>query len=64
MPALVAVDPGEAVLRIAAGEEAFDDVLLDAAAEAAGKPTAGRFVAHACIAACIKQRSPPAQQTT
>jgi hypothetical protein len=38
MPAMVAVDPGEAVLRIAAGEESPDDVLLDAAAEAAFRP--------------------------
>ena len=38
VPAPFAVDPGEAVLRIAAGEESPDDVLLYAAAEAAARP--------------------------
>jgi hypothetical protein len=35
VPALVAVDPGEAMLRIAALEEPPDDVVLDAAPETA-----------------------------
>ena len=43
MPALIAVDPGEAVLRIAAGEEAFDDVFLDATPEAAARPQLRRM---------------------
>jgi len=37
MPALVAIDPGETVLRIAAGEEPPDDVLLHAAAKATAR---------------------------
>jgi len=36
VPALIAVDPGRAVVRIAAFEEALDDVFLDAAAQAIG----------------------------
>jgi hypothetical protein len=32
-PALIAANPGEAVLRVAAFEEPFDDALLDATAE-------------------------------
>ena len=43
MLALIAVDPGEAVLRIAAFEEPPDDVLLDAAAEAAARSQLGRM---------------------
>lgn len=35
MTALVAVDPGETVLRVAAGEEPRDDVLLDVTLEPA-----------------------------
>ena len=35
MPALVAVDSGEAVLRVAAGKEPFDDIYFDATPEPA-----------------------------
>ncbi len=34
---MVAVDPGESVLRIAAFEEPFDDILLDVASEPAAR---------------------------
>lgn len=37
MTAMVAVDPGETELRVAAGEEPPDDVLLDAAPETAAR---------------------------
>lgn len=37
MPAMVAVDPGEAVLRISAGDESPDDVFFDTAAKAAAR---------------------------
>ena len=35
MPALIAVDPGEAALRIPASEEPFDDIYFDATPEPA-----------------------------
>lgn len=43
MPALIAVDPGEAVVRIAAFEKAFDDVFLDAAPEPVIRLQLGRM---------------------
>ena len=43
MPAMVAVDPGEAVLRIAAFEESSDDIFLDATPEAAVRLQLGRM---------------------
>ena len=49
MPAMVAVDPGEPVLRIAACEEPFDDIFLDAAPEPAARPHLGRMPGGALI---------------
>jgi hypothetical protein len=46
---MVAVDPGEPVLRIAACEEPFDDIFLDAAPEPAARPQLGRMPGSALI---------------
>ena len=49
MPALIAVDPREAVLRIAAFEEPFDDTFLDATAEPAARLQLRRMPGGALI---------------
>jgi len=48
-PALIAVNPGEAVLRVAAFEEPFDDALLDATAEPATRLQLRRMPGGALI---------------
>ena len=49
MPALIAVNPGEAVLRVTAFEEPFDDTFLDATAEPATRLQLGRTPGGALI---------------
>lgn len=49
MSALIAVDPGEATLRIAAGEEAFDDIDFDAPPEPATRFQFGRMPGGALV---------------
>jgi hypothetical protein len=49
MQALVAVDPGEAMLRIAAGEEPLDDIDFDAPPEPATRLQLGRMPGGALI---------------
>ena len=49
MPALIAVDPREAVLRVAAGEEPFDDIDFDAPPEPATSLQLGRMPGGALI---------------
>jgi hypothetical protein len=49
VPALAAVNPGEAVLRVAAFEEPFDDTFLDATAEPATRLQLGRMPGGALI---------------
>jgi hypothetical protein len=47
--ALIAVNPGKAVLRVAAGEESFDDIFLDVTAEPAARLQLGRMPGGALI---------------
>ena len=49
MPALIAVNPAKAVLRVAAFEEPFDDTFLDATAEPATRLQLRRMPGGALI---------------